>query len=905
MSTGLRRTPGSNGEKDGRRGAMRRTMFLSQDGVVLSTTLRALEELGILAPWLRRERSPADLYPGLTEAGFGALRVAVHGLAAAGWLSGTAGLDPADPLPAWTAAGRESMENRDRYVALGEFLARFADNADDTWTQPWDRLQVERFLALVVAREGDREQGVELPPLTVAHLDGGLVVPAILWLHETGRLEEAGPRLPDDELGAGIGSLLAMLGWVEGGSWTESGRQARVFGLNFGGVATYFPLLAKLPQLYRGELTVVPDPASGEPEWHVHRALNVRISSAAHHRYFADSEDLFAEIFDREPLPEQPRFIADMGCGGGSWLAHLYRLIEERTRRGAALAEQPLTMVGIDPDPGALELARRNLERAGVPALLIRGDVTNPDRLAADLAAHGLAIEDGLHIRSFIDHERAYLGADQGIDVPGWASGVYMDAAGAPLSGEAVERDLVAYLRRWERHVPKHGLVVLEAHCAAPKIVSRNLGSLHGIAFDAHQAYSKQYPVDHPAFLECCREAGLRPVGHCERRYPSSRPFVAVSLNRLLAGGQESLLPALAVGGLREDTWQPDPGVDLEDGRALHRILFRNGDIRFPATWCSAPTGFVVARTLEAIDARLDQLDRGEAIRVLDYGGGTGTATIELLKACRERGIDRRLADGGATLEVHLVDLPSSWYALGHELLRDSAWTRFHSLRGADGGFRRLSEVVDGVRFDAAMANMVFHLIPARALDRSMEELASVLTAGGRLLWSAPDLGPPGPGTVLLHDPNRALRERWLDLLDRGLPASGEGPSPSVALQEAVRHARQNLDGAALREAQDRADRRIRPRPLATDVCAALSGCFSGEVESAAYEMLSEDIVRGLLVPSNQAEFLPEIADRAAREQVIRELMLEQVLPAMQDGPAGTGLGLNFHWTLGAFTRRA
>ena len=31
------------------------------------------------------------------------------------------------------------------------------------------------------------------------------------------------------------------------------------FALNFGGVATYLPLLARLPELYRGELTVQPD----------------------------------------------------------------------------------------------------------------------------------------------------------------------------------------------------------------------------------------------------------------------------------------------------------------------------------------------------------------------------------------------------------------------------------------------------------------------------------------------------------------------------------------------------------------------------------------------------------------------------------------------------------------------
>lgn len=867
-----------SGTRDSR-GAMRRTMFLSQDGVVLATTLRALDELGILDASLEEEGPVAELCPGLTPAGFGALRIALHGLAATGWLREPPALEPARATLGWTEEGRAAMARRAEYVELGRFLAGFPDTADDAWTRPWAEGQAERFRALVEARRPG--PGGALGELVSAHLDGGLLVPAMLWLHETGRLEEAGPHLPDGEMGEAMASLLEGVGWTRAGAWTEIGRQARAFGLNFGGVATYLPLLARLPELYRGELTVVPDPAAQEPEWHVHRALNVRISAAAHERYFADSEPLFVEIFDREPLADQPRFVADMGCGEGSWLVHLHRLVARRTRRGERLDEHPLTMVGIDPDAGALEAARRNLGAAGAPALLLHGDVTDPDRLAADLAEHGLAIEDGLHIRSFIDHERRYLGAEPALEVPGWSSGVYIDAGGAPVSGAAVESDLVAHLRRWARHVPKHGLVVLEAHCVAPEIVARNLGSLHGIAFDAHQAYSKQYPVDHPAFLECCREAGLQPVGHCERRYPRRRPFVAVSLNRLLAAEADSPLPGLATGAARADTWRPEPGLDLEDGEALHRIVFRGGDIRYPATWCSAPTGFVVAATMEAIEARLEQLDPGEAVRVLDYGAGTGTAAIELLKACLERGLDGRLAGREASLELHLVDLPSSWYALGYELLHECSWTRFHSLRAEGGGFRPLNEVLGGAPLDAAMANMIFHLIPPRALHRTMEQLAGVLRPGGSLAWSAPDLGPAAPGTVLLHDPNRILRERWLEL-------HGD-----------------ELDARVRKEAQERADRRIRPRPLQADVTAALEPHFDGSAEEAAYEMLADDIVRGLLVPSNQAEFLPEIEERTQREATIRSLMREDVLPRMREGPAATGLGLNFHWTLGAHTRRA
>src|SRR4051794_13222358 len=191
--------------------------------------------------------------------------------------------------------------------------------------------------------------------------------------------------------------------------------------------------------------------------------------------------------------------------------------------------------------------------------------------------------------------------------------------------------------------------------------------------------------------------------------------------------------------------------------------------------------------------------------------------------------------------------------------------------------------------FDVAMANMVFHLIPNRALERTMEGLADVLSPGGLLAWSAPDLGPASSEAVLLHDPNRLLRERWVELL-------AGGSSSSAVAEEAARQARQALDEAALLEAQSRADRRIRPRPLAAEVTASLAPRFEGETRFATYEMLAGDIVRGLLVPSNQAEFIPEIRNRSLREKVIAELMQDEVLPELRRGPAATGLGLNFYW---------
>jgi hypothetical protein len=290
---------------------------------------------------------------------------------------------------------------------------------------------------------------------------------------------------------------------------------------------------------------------------------------------------------------------------------------------------------------------------------------------------------------------------------------------------------------------------------------------------------------------------------------------------------------------------------------------------------------------------------------VLDYGTGTGLAAIELLKACRERRIEHRLEESEASLELHLADLPGSWLGQGFTLLSGCAWTRFHSLRDMDGRFRPLLDVTGGHTMDVVMANMVFHLIPPPALERVAAELATVIVPGGHLLWNSPDLGPPGEYATLFHDPNRVLRARWLELFAAGTTPDRVGSPASTSQPEAIERAAA-LDAEARREAQERADRRILPQAhSADDVAAALGGHFDGSVELRTYEMLNEEIVDALLVPSNQAEYLPEITDRALREEVIRDLMRNDVLPTMQQSPAGTALGLNVQWTLGDFTRTA
>jgi SAM-dependent methyltransferase len=862
---------------------MRRAIFLSDDGVVLCATLSALDEIGVLEPSLAETASVARLLPGISPTGFGYLRAGLRTLASQGWIEDRPALDPAETFVEWTEAGRRAALHRGHYVALGGFLAGFSDTAPDAWAQPWSAERERGFVDLLdscVARWGLADDLPAVRASVGAHLDGALSVPAMLSLLGGERLGGQAPRLPDDRLGEAFRLLLVTLGWLDAdGSWSATGSRARDYAVHFGIVGSYLPLLARLPSLYRGDLTVPPRDGDST-EWHVNRTLNVLASAAAHARYFADADDIFVELFDREPLEAQPRFVADMGCGDGSWLVHLDGLIRGKTLRGRHLDEHPLPLVGIDLNAAALDPARDRLAVAGAPATLLPGDVGDPAALAVSLADHGLAIEDGLHIRSFLDHDRGYAGGDPDTPVSGRSSGAYVDLEGRPLDAVAVERDLVAHMRRWAPYVRTHGMVVLEAHCVAPDLARRHLGALHSVAFDSYHAYSHQYPVDHAAFVECCRRAGLDRAAHRERRYPSTRPFVAVSLNRLVSSATASRLAGCAPGA-RAAGWRPDPGTDFEDGEALHRLLFEEGDLRRPRAWCSAATARVVEGALRAVETRLGEVAEGGTIHVLDYGTGTGLAAIELLKACRERRVAERLAERDATLELHLLDIPSSWFAQGHALLGDCSWVRFHSLRGPDGRFAPLHELLDGRRFDAAIASMVFHLIPPPVLERVAAELAGVLAPGGRLVWNSPDLGPPGFDAVLFHDANRALRARWLERNGAGLDAR-------------TRHA-----------GQARADRRILARAHTADaVVGALDRHFSGDVERPAFEMTAEEILDALLVPSNQGEYLSEIADRGLRERTIRDLMLGEILPEMRDSGAGTALGLNVRWTVGDFVLR-
>ena len=102
--------------------------------------------------------------------------------------------------------------------------------------------------------------------------------------------------------------------------FTEKGRVACEFTLHYGLTLSYLPLFLQLPRLLFDSVKNITHRERGQEETHVERTLNVLASGVAHRRYFEDADAIIREVFNREPIAEQPRFVADMGCGDGVWL---------------------------------------------------------------------------------------------------------------------------------------------------------------------------------------------------------------------------------------------------------------------------------------------------------------------------------------------------------------------------------------------------------------------------------------------------------------------------------------------------------------------------------------------------------------------------------------------------------
>lgn len=379
-------------------------------------------------------------------------------------------------------------------------------------------------------------------PLFSAFLDGPLVIPILLGLRKhniskasTNLFSEFSPSVQEE-----LSTLFVNLKWAtqeqRGGlSLTDLGKFMLERSLNLGVSLSYTPMLSKITELLFGDPQIVFQRDAAGHESHVNRALNVIASGFQHQKFFADIDEIILSIFNRLPLKDQPSYVVDMGCGDGTLLKRVYDVISQQSLRGKELAQYPITMVGADYNRQSLDITDENLNLAGIPHQVLRGDIGDPKQLVLDLEAQGINPKDVLHIRSFLDHDRPFIPPTNLERTQARARLNYevidVNDEGELIPSHIAVQGLVEHLSRWSSIMTHHGLLILEVHSLAPAVLHRFLDESESLHFDACQSFSMQHLVEADIFLTAAAEANLFPKSDYFKKYPRIFPFTRISLN--------------------------------------------------------------------------------------------------------------------------------------------------------------------------------------------------------------------------------------------------------------------------------------------------------------------------------------------------------------------------------------
>ena len=276
------------------------------------------------------------------------------------------------------------------------------------------------------------------------------------------------------------------------------------------------------------ERRTVPDGS----ERHVDRVFNVLGSGQWHIPYFSALTEVLAAAFDDENLCAQPQYVVDTGCGDGHLLLYIFNAVTTRTRRGTALEEFPLIMIGADYNQASLTETGKRLTEHKVPHILVHADIGNPAQLVKDLREqHAVDPDSVMHVRSFLDHDRPFLSPTRSACI--WErchfGGVFVDSAGGMIPAHTMVQGLVEHLERWSAVMGRHGLTVLEVHTADPLVVRKHLHDFVNLSFDAVEGWSSQYLVEPHTWLLCAAGAGL----FCERfmSFPQQQSAIRITLS--------------------------------------------------------------------------------------------------------------------------------------------------------------------------------------------------------------------------------------------------------------------------------------------------------------------------------------------------------------------------------------
>ena len=533
------------------RSGLRSRLFRHLDGIVTAPTAFSLHEAGILAHFLENETcnlaSLAEKF-GCNE---GYLNVALRVLCSQGWLTQeveNAGVNITFKITDKGAIAFNYVhlyESAVKFIPYAIKLENFIQDGFDPESYRQLRVLIEQQKNNYGIDPTDNENETDVQNQILNHIEGLIAGPLIVSLGINGMFHRYFSLAPfkteefsrHHEQMKTIIDLFAFLGWFSEKNgifnFTDKGLFYAKRASAYGVTVSYLPTFMHLKELIFGDPTILWNKPEGSPELHVDRSMNVWGSGGAHATYFQKIDEIIIELFDK-PIEEQPIGFADMGCGNGALLVHIFEVIWTKTRRGKMLSEHPLFIVGSDFNEAALSATRDTLNQAGIWAKVVWGDIGNPDLLAKQLKEnYDINLGDLLNVRSFLDHNRVYSRPERSETPVSLSSGAFA-FRGERINNAEVVDSLVEHLGKWTPYVRRFGLLVIELHTIPPVLAAQNIGKTAVTAYDATHGFSDQYILELNCFLKAAEAAGLHPVPSLQTKYPNS-DLATISINVLKA----------------------------------------------------------------------------------------------------------------------------------------------------------------------------------------------------------------------------------------------------------------------------------------------------------------------------------------------------------------------------------
>ncbi len=523
----------------------RNHLFRHLDGIAVAPVALSLKEKGVLDFLLKEKKTSLQEITRVFNANEGYLNVGLRILASQGWLDYH--VNNRENVVSLSTNQKSSIAFKK--VSLYEDVVYFLKTSEEFHPRTLDP---EQFFILnkifnnyknqKYAATSTRKQEMEIEKQIAKHIEGVLVGPITVFLAMDGMFHKyfmeasftADEFHEDPESFSKILDFFVHLGWFTKKNahykFTNKGfffaRRATAYGVT----VSYIPTFRRVDELMFGNANILRSSLPNATEIHVDREMNVWGSGGAHTAYFKKIDQIIIQLFNK-PIDEQPKGILDMGCGNGTFLTHLYEVIEQRTLRGQMLEEYPLFLVGVDYNKAALKATRANLIKADIWAKVIWGDIANPSQLQETLLDdYGIKLSELLNVRTFLDHNRPWI--EPHVQHPKRISnstGAFA-CCGKQLSNNLVEENLKEHLEKWKPYIEKFGLLLIELHTINPSLAANNIGKTAVTAYDATHGFSDQYILELDVFLKVINELDLHVVKEHFSKYPDNE-LATVSIN--------------------------------------------------------------------------------------------------------------------------------------------------------------------------------------------------------------------------------------------------------------------------------------------------------------------------------------------------------------------------------------